>query len=104
MTDTRLVNISEFCKMICAHGHVDPTASSTCNFVTSDLLSSSKRVGKKCGARMGWSKSTVRAMCKQGRIPGAVLPGSEWLVNLAVATKSVIKRGKSGRPRGIKNE
>lgn len=90
MTDTRLVNISAFSKMVCADGHVDPTAFSTCNII----------IGKrKCGARMGWSKSTIRAMCKQGRIAGAVLPGSEWLINLAVATKSRVRRGTVGRPK-----
>lgn len=93
-----LVNITKFATMVCARGHVDPTASSTCNVVVVN------RTGAKCGAKMGWSKSTLRAMCKQGRIVGAVLPGSEWLINLDVimVSQPLIKRGTPGVPRGSK--
>lgn len=91
-----LVNIAKFADMVCANGHVDPTAFGTCNVVVV------KRTGHKCGARMGWSRSTIRAMCKQGRIQGAVLPGNEWLINLEVAVQHIVKREKVGRPKGKK--
>lgn len=92
-----LVNISKFSTMVCANGHVDPSAISTCNVAVGKLIH------HKCGARMGWSKSTLRAMCKQGRIKGAVLPGNEWLIDLSIAVKFKVTREKVGRPKGRKS-
>lgn len=86
----KLVNISTFAGMVCADGHVDPTASKTCNVLIR---------GRKCGAKMGRPKVTIRVMCKQGRIPGAVMPGNEWLINLDVATRSDINWRGRGSPK-----
>jgi len=83
----KLVSVTEFAKLVCSGdgGHIHYPARAKC---------------PDCGAKMGRSKSTVGFMCKVGRIPGAVKPGGEWLIDLskAVERQAKIKWRRRGRP------
>jgi hypothetical protein len=43
---------------------------------------------------------TLRLMCRQGRIPGAIMPGNEWLIDPTRGLKT--KFNKRGRPKNDK--
>lgn len=51
---------------------------------------------------IGRSPTTIRLMCREGRIPGAVKYGTDWLINLALVKN--VKWNKRGRPPGSKNK
>lgn len=61
-----LINIQTLAKSLCAsNGHYYP---------------GTKRCPE-CKSQMGKPASTLRLMARQGRIPGAIIHGTEWLVD-----------------------